>query len=350
MFEAALLFLKTYGVELGSVAALVAIATFAFKPVLSLISGKKEPDTLTVVKETIKALSAEQSKDGPKLTVPELIRIRREMKADLEAELATADQPEKEQLRARIAELEKQIADPESALAEAQRRIADLEARLERSGNNIGGDRLAKARAALERGDFSIADEVFAEIEDRRELEAKEAARAAYGRGEIAEEQVRWLDAAEHYSRAARLDPSYETLLKAGEFFWRAGRHTEAIWQEEQLVKIAKAEFGAKDAKSAIALNNLAFSYNELGRYVEAEPLLRQALEIDRKTLGTDHPDYAIHLNNLGTLLSKTGQYGEAEPLCCEALAVLEAALGAEHPHTVTARGNLETLLAKHPN
>ncbi|MCF6234219.1 MAG: tetratricopeptide repeat protein, partial [Rhodobacteraceae bacterium] len=244
------------------------------------------------------------------------------MKADLEAELATAREDVKIQLSARIAELESQIANPEPALEVALKRIADLEALLERVGNDIGGDRIAEARAALERGDYSIADDLFAEIEVRRELEVQEAARAATGRGEIAEAEVRWADAAEHYTRAARLDPTYDTLIRAGKLLQQAGRYNDAIWHNEQLVKIAKQEFGAAHEKTATALNNLAISYRASARYDEAEPLYREALEIDRKTIGTDHSDYATRLNNLAGLLRATGRYGEAEPHLREALEI----------------------------
>jgi chromosome segregation ATPase len=87
------------------------------------------------------------------LTTVEFIRLRRELKVDLEDELTRAEKTEKLGLRARIAELESQIATPDKSLAEAQKRITDLEALLDRSGNDIGGDRIKEAKAALEQGD-----------------------------------------------------------------------------------------------------------------------------------------------------------------------------------------------------
>lgn len=218
------------------------------------VVGRELIEAILLDKETVEALSLSQSKNGPKLTTLEFIRIRRELKAELEAELQTADQSEKDQPRARIAELEKQISNPEPALAEAQKRIADIEALLERSGNDIGGDRLPKARAALERCDFSIADDIFSEIEVRIDLEVKEAARAAFGRGEIAEEEVRWHDAASHYARAARLDPCYDNLFKAGELLLRTGQYREAIRCNEDLMQLSKVEFGGDCEKISKAL------------------------------------------------------------------------------------------------
>jgi tetratricopeptide (TPR) repeat protein len=325
--------------RVGAVVAIVATVCGAIwivgRPVLALV--RKSPDT-------------PEPSSVTKLDTYSFLKLQKHLKAELEAELLLAHADEQDRLRARIAELESRISHPETALKAAQTRISDLETLLERSGNYIGGDRITEARMALGRGDFSIADEIFAEIEARREMDVQEAARAAFGRGEIAEEQVRWTDAAEHYSRAARLDPKYETLAKAGEFLLRAGRQADAIQQGEQLVKIAKTEFGSEHEKTATAINNLASSYRATGRYDEAELLFREALAITGKTLGEAHPDYATDLNNLGSLLQATGRSDEAEPLYREALAVFETALGAEHPDTQLVRGNLERFLAKRPD
>ena len=43
------------------------------------------------------------------------------------------------------------------------------------------------------------------------------AADAAYQRGLIAEDEVRWGDAADHFARAARLAPDFDRLFKARE-------------------------------------------------------------------------------------------------------------------------------------
>jgi len=188
-----------------------------------------KPKPTQLAPDTIDQIKPPQAKDGPALHVAEFIRLRRELKADLEAELAEAAEAEKSQLRARIAELEKQIANPDAALAEAQKRIADLEALLDREANQIGADRIAEAKAALEQGDYSLADDIFAEIEAQNELAVQETARAAFGRGEVAEAEVRWGDAAKAYQRAARYDSCYRTLSKAHEFTHWSGDYATAF-------------------------------------------------------------------------------------------------------------------------
>ena len=272
-----------------------------------------KPKPTQLAPDTIDQIKPPQAKDGPALHVAEFIRLRRELKADLEAELAEAAEAEKSQLRARIAELETQIANPDEALAEAQKRIADLEALLDSEANQIGADRIAEAKAALEQGDYSLADDIFAEIEAKNELAVQETARAAYGRGEVAEAEVRWGDAYTHYANAARLDPSFDNLCKAREFAWRVGNFTAAHRYGEDLLAFARQN-GTQE-QLASALNEHALTVKAQGRYSEAGGLYREAFEIGRDAIGEGHPEYAIHLNNLAGVLLKQDKPEEACPL-----------------------------------
>jgi len=261
MVDAFLGFLRTYGVELSAAGGLAGVAALIWAIVKWPFS---KPKPTQLAPDTIDQIKPPQAKDGPALTVPEFIRLRRELKADLEAELAEAAEAEKSQLRARIAELEKQIANPDEALAEAQKRIKDLEALLDREANQIGADRIAEAKAALEQGDYSLADDIFAEIEAQNDLAVQETARAAYGRGEVAEAEVRWGDAYTHYANAARLDPSFDNLCKAREFAWRVGNFTAAHRYGEDLLAFARQN-GTQE-QLASALNEHALTVKAQGR------------------------------------------------------------------------------------
>ena len=263
----------------------------------------------------------------------------------LEASLADAHQEEKDLLQRQIAELQTQIANPEKSLAEARKRISDLEALLDREANHIGGDRIAEAKAALEEGDYSLADDIFAEIESRNELAVQETARAAYGRGEVAEAEVRWQDAARRYADAARLTPGFDTLFKAREYAWRAGHLDAAHRCGTDLVAFARKE-GTQE-QIATALNEHAITLQAQGRVAEAEALYREALEIDRKTIGEAHPDYAIRLNNLAGVVASQEQFAEAEALYWQALEITRDALGEVHPSYAIRLVNLGSLLVK---
>ncbi len=338
MLDAVLGFLRTYGMELSAAGGLVAVLLFVWA-IITKPFAKPKPTQLAP--DTIDQIKPPQAKDGPALTVPEFIRLRRELKADLEAELAEAAEAEKSQLRARIAELEKQIANPDEALAEAQKRIKDLEALLDREANQIGADRIAEAKAALEQGDYSLADDIFAEIEAKNELAVQETARAAFGRGEVAEAEVRWGDAYTHYKRATDLHETFDHLSAYARMTWRLAKGAEAIPLHEKLVDWVKSDHGVESAEYAIRLNNLALVVEAQGRYAEAEGLYRVALEIDRATIGEGHPDYAIHLSNLAGVLHEQERNGEAEGLYREALEIGRATIGTGHPDYATRLNNL---------
>ena len=265
----------------------------------------------------------------PKLTVGEFIALRRELKGELEAELGEASSSEKNQLNARIAALQAQISNPDDALKEAQQRIADLEALLDRTSNDIGSERIDAAKQAMEHGDYSAADAIFEEIEAKAELAVKASSRAAYGRGEVAEAEVRWADAAEAYRRAAELDPSYRTLTKAHEFAHWSGQYDRAKGLGEDLVRAAEREGDLPNL--SMAKNDLAMTLRALGDLDGSEALYTSVLEIDRASIGEEHPDYAVHLNNFARLKRQQGKLEEAEQFYRQALEIGRKAKGEDH-------------------
>ena len=244
-------------------------------------------------------------------------------------------------------EYEKRLSDIEPAFEQARARIIQLEAIIEREGNLLGAEDLEEADEALANGDFDAAEQLLIRIEDQGDPEVKRTARAAYGRGQIAEEQVRWLDAADHYAKAARHDPTYDNLQKAGEFFWRAGRYEEALRSGQDLLTLSKREHGEESPETAMALNDLAIWYEKLGQYDQAETLFRQTIEIDKATIEEMHPGYAAHLNNLANLLRSMGRYEEAEPLFWRVLEIDKATIGETDPDYAIHLNNLAVLLQK---
>jgi len=264
---------------------------------------------------------------------------------ELALAIAVAPADQRATLLQERAAVEGKLRDLETSFTAAQARIKELEETLAREGNHLGAERLARAEAALAEGDFDAADALLAEIEADADLAVQRAARAAYGRGQIAEEQVRWHDAAQHYSKAARLVPDLKNLEKAGTFLWRAGRSNDAIRFAEDALALAQDRHGARSAEAARAMNNLAESHRALGRYAEAEPLYRQAIEIGKATIGARHPAYATRLNNLAGLLRDMGRLAEAEPLYRQAIEIDKATIGERHPGHAIHLNNLASLL-----
>jgi len=334
----------------------------------------------------IESVTSNRDVTTTELTLSQFIAIRREMKTDLIRELSKAREEERAELQLRITELEAQIANPEPALIEAQQTISELSTRLQRMSNDVGGDSLAEAQEAFRRLDFSVADEIFAEIEARQKLEVGQAARAAFGRGEVAAAAMRWNDAAEHFDRAARFDPSFETLRVAREFYQRAGNYEKAFFLSAELLTISRLEgnkthlaealhyhaidsqqigllsmaeallkealtidedlLGESHPNFAIGLNNLAMVTRQLGRDEEAEALYRQALGVAKKTLSKSDPDYVKHLVNLANVLVAQGNSQAAEPLFREALEIDKNTFGPRHPDYALSLHNLSKVLA----
>ena len=240
-----------------------------------------------------------------KMEVAEFIRIRSVMRDDILRELAVADPSEAVLLRRRVDEFERQIADPDPALAEALAQIESLKARLEREGNSIGADKLAAAEAALDRLDFSIADDLFAEIEDRQKLEVQTAARAAFARGEIADNEVRWADAAAHYTRAASLHPTLGALHKATDFTQMAGNYPRAERLAQEYLEMARES--GNPVVLSLALDRKAAVMRKLGHFAVAETLGRESLEIARRSFGETHENVAALQKILRELCESKG-------------------------------------------
>lgn len=328
--------------EAGTLSVLTVAVIWFRKKVFSLFGIKlKEEEPQNII------IEISQPTPNVPLTTLTLDQYEERLAIKLKAkedELKTAHDAEKTQLQQQIDELRKRAANPEVALSEAKETITKLEAALEREGNELGEARMAEAREALEAGDFSIADNIFTEIEAREQLAVKRVARAAYARGKIAAQDVRWADAMNHFARAAALEPTFGHLKSARIFAWHAGQFDEAIRLGEHLLKVAKKKFGSNNKNYSSALNGHAQSLHAQGKYAEAEPLLRQAINIDKIALGENHPDYASNLNNLAEVYKAQGKYDQAEPLYKQAIEIDKIALGEKHPEYATDLNNLAEL------
>ena len=247
-------------------------------------------------------------------------------------------------LQAEKAEIETRLSDVTTALAARDQLITSLEADLTRAANEYP-EVAAKAKAALDGGDFDAADSLFAQMEDAGDLAVLATARHAFSRGEIAEERIRWADAARLYGKAAGLDGSFANLHKAREFSWRNGDYAVALEFGPKLITAAIAEFGENTQEHALALNEHALSVHAAGRFSEAEGLYRQALEIARATIGETHPNYASDLNNLAAVVLAQGRYDEAEGLYRQALDIDRATIGETHPDYATRLNNLAAVV-----
>ena len=328
-----------------------------------------------------------------------LTKALADLRSDLEAKFAEskrADKAERKvlevesaELRNQIAELQKRLAYPEESYATYINRIQELETLLEETTVEFGENRIRDAEALLANGDESAADAIFAEVEAHDEVVETQArhrrAKAAYGRGLIAEGKVRWADAADHYARAAELVAELLHFLKAAEFAWRSGNFPSALRFGEKGIEMARelndsrilgkallahavsleatARYseaenlltesldicggteGKDSPQYAVRLSNLARVFQAKGHLKKAESHFQQALKITSNSLGEDNSAYAADLNNLATLYLSTGRFGEAENLFRQAIKIGARTYGEEHPDYAIDLNNLALLL-----
>ena len=275
--------------------------------------------------------------------------IARQRVAEAEEKLRTTNNDELVFLQRQLDEAKRRLEDKETDYARTLQELEAARDRLSHLHNTLEAEKITAAERALERGETTLADALFAEAQEKLTAQAgdmaAQAAALAFQRGRMAEEAIRLHDADQHYAEAARLSPTYEHLAKAGMLADKCGDYRRGSRIKEQLIEAAAAESGSESTQMATALNNLAENYRALGRFAEAEPLFRQALAIDAKTIGTDHPNYAIDLNNLALVLEATGRFDAAEPLYRQAMAITEKTIGTDHPDYAIHLNNLALLL-----
>ena len=165
--------------------------------------------------------------------------MRKNQRQELIEGLERANGEERIRLENELKEINRQLADVESAHVDALSKIRELEAALARLGRDIGDDRLAEIRAAMAAGDFSKADALLAEIEEGTKTAVVRAAEAAYQRGEISALQIRWDEAATHFDKAARLDPTYDRLMEAGKYSKLTAQYGTALRHFEKLLELS---------------------------------------------------------------------------------------------------------------
>lgn len=234
-------------------------------------------------------------------------------------------------LRTQHAGLQARLANPTVAFAEHQQRGSQIEQLLQdaATGQSLGENRILSALNGFAALEYADIDALLAETEQRSLLIA---ASAAFGRGLIAEDAVKWHDAYDHYKRAAALSDDLDQIAALARMAWRLGKSAEAITLHERLCDAAKAEHGDDHPKYAAQLNNLATVVEAQGRYDEAETLYRQALAIDLATMGDKYPSYATRLINLAGVVRAQGRYSEAETLYRQALMIDLSTIGDSHP------------------
>lgn len=292
--------------------------------------------------------------------------------AQLRDDLTRASDAERALLEQQLNAVSTQKEDIDSAYEKAVDELETLRVKLARFDGQVASDKITAAQSAVVSGDRTLADEVLTQVASSAGADAAVAAEAAFTRGQIAEQEFRWQDAAAQYARAADLDPSFEYLRKAHELAWMVADHGTMVSAGKQMLAVARDSGNVEDTAEALNayglglqlsgdvadskaifeegltlakenlgeahylypsfLNNLARAHQDTGLLVKAEALYREILERDKTATDIDQSEYADGLQNLAELLDEMGRWEESKPLFREAFELRKAELGEAHP------------------
>jgi tetratricopeptide (TPR) repeat protein len=201
---------------------------------------------------------------------------------------------------------------------------------------------LQEAISAAEQGDTDKADQLFKQIEELEKSSIERAAKAAFERGKIAEDNIDYGKAYGHFERAVGLSPENPEYLKyAGNMAGIVARHRKKTeWNTKALALYLKQQ-GEDSPDVALLRNNLGTVWQALGEYDKAIKYYELALARGLKTFGEDHPKVALRRNNLGSAWDSLGEYDKAIEYYELALATFENLLGVDHPSTKEVANNL---------
>lgn len=281
--------------------------------------------------------------------IEKLIHEKEELiKKTTELETRAKLQKNLESLQMDKQRLAERLANPEKAYQDHSARFNLIGATLcdVATINLVGENRLNAALSSFVDMKYEEIDALIDEVEQAGILIQS---KAAFAKGNVAEDAIRWHDAYAHYKRAYDLTGDIDALEGYARMAWHLGKYQESLELSEMQLSHAKKTHGEESEQVAEVLNNLAVLHENLGQSVRAEPLYYQAIEIGRKTIGEDHPDFATRLNNLGVLYYRQERFSEAADLLRQALAIQEAKLPEEHTDTEGTRGSLENLYTLHP-
>jgi tetratricopeptide (TPR) repeat protein len=204
-------------------------------------------------------------------------------------------------------------------------------------------ERLRLAIHEFNRGNSLAASENFAKVSESEVTSIMRAARAEFGLGEVAETELDWSSAEEHFSRAASLSRDFHAMFKAREFSWRVGKYDQALFYGAEMISLAVS---AMDQRLlAIANHSHAITLESVGDFTKAEELFRESLKSARETHETDPKELIKRLTNLANLLRSTERLDEAESLSREALALAISAYGVNHNFVATVQNSLGNIL-----
>ena len=202
---------------------------------------------------------------------------------------------------------------------------ANLRDRLSRIEDGAAKAKLEQALALCEDEDCTGAAEILNDVVEAGSETVGAVAEARYQLGLIAEEDFRFLEAAEQFELSARLEPTFARLEKASASQILIGRFDKAENFAIELVALSVKKSGAISHEAAEAQFILGRALVLGGSIHASNEAFRQAVEIGQAVPGRKSPDLIKHLANYSNALLGMGALSEAEKMAMEALKLKEA-------------------------
>jgi tetratricopeptide (TPR) repeat protein len=149
--------------------------------------------------------------------------------------------------------------------------------------------------------------------------------------------------AVERAGGGADLQGNLEDAL--GNLVAEEGHAAEAVAHHQRAVSLLEQAYGARAPRLAVALNNLAGDFSDVGRDAEALHPYERALAIREEALGAEHPDVGTALLNLAGVEASLGRGGASLEHFRRGCALVEHGLGASHPRLALCLNNWGTAL-----
>ncbi len=264
-------------------------------------------------------------------------KIRKELQETIQNE----EYEKQQKLEIELKAVGEKLNNLQQSFEEETKRRKEADAALEEFRGELPEAKLEEAKEHLQSGDTKIAEELFDTIYDEGSVQV---ALAAYQSGRLAEGRIDYTKAMQKYRKAVEIEgnnPDY--LLAAATMARTLGDYKEAQSWLEKLLHLRQKKT-TKTIELALAQNELAHLYYNMGKYAEAQPLYNRSLEIREKSLGKYHPEVAATMDNLAQLYMKQNQYEKSNTLFTQVLEIREKSLGKEHPDVATTLNNLAVL------
>ena len=206
----------------------------------------------------------------------------------------------------------------------------------------VSPDALREAQEALAQGDDSKAKEIYTKITQLAKVVDKQAAKASYNLGKMAEEAIDYYGAYQHFKDAVKRDESNpDYLMAAGRLAIKIALYDESIGYYKAVLATLIKELGATTDDVGILWNKLGLAWYYKGQYDKAIRYYERALASDLRVYGSDHPFVAMHWDSLGEAWYKKGHYDKAIEYYEKALASDLLTYGPAHPSVSTSWNNL---------